>query len=181
MEGARNRLLRPPPHGILRVGRRRKKTKEKTKQKPKVHSCPCPVLTVPRSSATHSPRPFSHSSRKPWFLQSRATAAVTPSSLGLIQVSFLPPGQGIALHRFLLPRLALFYSPDLELEETPSVLLSPGLTLPYKHCIMLCFLNDKGHSDFWEQICLGDHVSPGGMTLPCLISRCYSPCWRPAT
>lgn len=110
MESTRNRLLQPPPHGILRVGRRRK-----------VHWCPCPVSTIPGSSAAHFPRPFSYSTRKPWFLQSRAMATVTPSSLCLIQSSFLPPNQGSPLRRLLLPRLALFFQPGCGAEGDPSV------------------------------------------------------------
>lgn len=127
MEGSRNRLLQPPPHRILRGRRRRRKAK--TKQKSKVHSCLCPVSTIPGSSATHFPRPFSYSTRKSWFLQSRAMAAEIPRSLCLLQASFLPPSQGIPLPRLLLQRLALFYSQEVELKD-PQCLLSPVLALP---------------------------------------------------
>lgn len=99
--------------------KKKKKSKSKTKQKSKVHSSSCPVSNIPRSSATHFPRPFSYSTRKSWFLQSRAMATEILSSLCLIQATFLSPNQGIPLLRLLLPRIALFYSQDVELKETP--------------------------------------------------------------
>lgn len=43
MEGTRNRLLQPPPHRILRVGRRRRK-KQKTKQNRNQKYTHVPVL-----------------------------------------------------------------------------------------------------------------------------------------
>lgn len=126
-EGTRNRLLQPPPHGILRVGRRRKKSKNKTKQKIKSTLMSLSCINYPWVICHPLSKTFLLLNQEAMVSAVRAMATVTPCSLCLIQESFLLPNQGIPLHRPLEPRLAFFYSQNVELKETPvSTFSSPS-------------------------------------------------------
>lgn len=64
------------------------------------------------------PKTFLLLNRKPAVVSAIQGHGNCDSKLCLIQSSFLPPNQGIPLHRLLLPRLVLFFSQDVELKET---------------------------------------------------------------
>lgn len=115
IEGTRSSLLQPPPRGIPRVGRRRRK-----QNRNKRTGRPCPVSAAPGSPATHFPRPFLLLLQEAMVSAKSATmATVMLSSLCLIQAPFLLPSQEILMHRLLLPGIAFCCSQCGEHKETP--------------------------------------------------------------
>lgn len=167
IEGTRSSLLQPPPRGIPRVGRRRRK-----ENRNKSTRRPCPVSAAPGSPAIHFQDPFSYSPRKLWFLQSprpwqlwhRALFVSSRHLFSLpvktyLSIGFCFPGLHCAVAR-------------VGSVKKPQYLPSPVLTLPNKPCFMLCFLNNKGHTmTFGDRSVWEENVGPGSITLPCLMPR----------